>query len=685
MPAHTITVSPAFRKLAVKVVCTIVLFIITYLTLFTASVGLTILCGWLALIILSASVSGWAIALSLGLMLMGGMITYFLLKFIFARHTADRTGLTEITREQEPGLFAMVQEIVGEVKTDFPKKIYLSADVNAAVFYDSSFWSMIFPARKNLQIGIGLVNSTTQLELKAILAHEFGHFSQRSMKLGSFVYNVNQVIFNMLYDNETYNENVSEVADMHWFFKLFTNIAGALLEGVQWILRKNYNLINLTYMGLSREMEFHADQVAATVTGSAPLISSMLRMDMASDALNRVRDVYNSRYQESLNPANIYTQQRWMMAYISRSSSLQLRDGLPVVTEAHFERYSKSKLVIKNQWASHPATEDRIAALHKLFIQKTQEDIRPANLLFQDIIAWQEYFTKSLFAGITYPGKVVIEADAVFERNYEKRYPLFVYPALFNGYFDRWHLTPGLSGMSSGTSRPAILFSDAMSAMAASLQILEGDKAVLHELTVVEHCIKTFDYDGVKYNMDNIYSLTERLDGIIADHRRRLEENDGKAIALFRSLAVSRGEGNEWEAKYAFYSTAQQQHEALLGAFNALVQSIWFMREPHAFAQIQLRLPDIAHPERQFRKQLGSMLTEEVWRVAMRPEQQGTFIRYLANDHVYFTEKGYDKYAISLLFNTLEYFPAVLAAGRDGAKLRLLEACADIVAQPARV
>jgi hypothetical protein len=67
----------------------------------------------------------------------------------------------------------------------------LFGDVNASVFYDSSFWSIIFPIRKNLQIRLGLVNKIIEQELKAILAHEFGCFSQRSTKVGSFVYDVN--------------------------------------------------------------------------------------------------------------------------------------------------------------------------------------------------------------------------------------------------------------------------------------------------------------------------------------------------------------------------------------------------------------------------------------------------------------------------------------------------------------
>ena len=37
---------------------------------------------------------------------------------------------------------------------------------------------MFLPVKKNLTMGLGLINSTTVSELKSILAHEFGHFSK---------------------------------------------------------------------------------------------------------------------------------------------------------------------------------------------------------------------------------------------------------------------------------------------------------------------------------------------------------------------------------------------------------------------------------------------------------------------------------------------------------------------------
>jgi len=61
------------------------------------------------------------------------------------------------------------------------------------VFYDLSIKNLIFPSRKNLEIGLGLVNILNLSELKAVLAHEFGHFAQRSMAVGNWVYIAQQI------------------------------------------------------------------------------------------------------------------------------------------------------------------------------------------------------------------------------------------------------------------------------------------------------------------------------------------------------------------------------------------------------------------------------------------------------------------------------------------------------------
>ena len=205
----SVEVSQGFKRQARRAILSIIFFIIVYIILLALAIGLTAYSFYLGILLISVYTHLISIALGVGLMSMGVLLLFFMLKFLFKRHKVDRSHLKEIKRAEEPELFAMIDDIVAKVGTRFPKKVYLSGDINASVFYDSSFWSMFLPIEKNLMVGIGLTNVVTVEELRAILSHEFGHFSQKSMKVGSSVYNVNQVIFNMLFDNESFEKLAS--------------------------------------------------------------------------------------------------------------------------------------------------------------------------------------------------------------------------------------------------------------------------------------------------------------------------------------------------------------------------------------------------------------------------------------------------------------------------------------------
>ena len=95
--------------------------------------------------------------------------------------------------------------------------------------------------------------------------------------MGSYVYNVNQVIHNMLYENDGYNNIVSRWAEASGYFALFAILAIKIVRAIQWILQKLYGLVNKSYMALSREMEFQAD-----VWPGSPVTSRCSRLYCAS-------------------------------------------------------------------------------------------------------------------------------------------------------------------------------------------------------------------------------------------------------------------------------------------------------------------------------------------------------------------------------------------------------------------
>jgi Zn-dependent protease with chaperone function len=197
-----------YKREAFKAVLSILLFIIVYFALFVLSIGLVALCVYLGVMLMLVKIHWLTILLGLGLIGCSVMVLVFQVKFLFASSKTDESDSIEITESDHPKLFQSIRSLSERIGTPMPKKVFLSPDVNAAVFYNSSFWSMFLPVRKNLKIGMGLVNAVNVSQLEAVIAHEFGHFSQRSMKIGSWSYQVNRIIFDMLYNNNGFAEKL---------------------------------------------------------------------------------------------------------------------------------------------------------------------------------------------------------------------------------------------------------------------------------------------------------------------------------------------------------------------------------------------------------------------------------------------------------------------------------------------
>lgn len=131
-----------------------------------------------------------------------GVLCLYLIKGFFKRRESDPSMMIEIQRKDQPRLFSFIDQICEDTGAPEPHKIFLTPEVNAAVFYHESLLSLVRKTPKNLLIGLGLVNRLNLSEFKAVLAHEFGHFSQNSMKLGTYVYTANRVVGDLVYGRD---------------------------------------------------------------------------------------------------------------------------------------------------------------------------------------------------------------------------------------------------------------------------------------------------------------------------------------------------------------------------------------------------------------------------------------------------------------------------------------------------
>lgn len=659
-----IQVSGNFKKMTSRAIFSIVMFVLVYIILLSLSIGLTILCVMAGFGLIIVKPMLITIGLGLGLASLGFFILIFLFKFLFKQHKTDRSHLTEITKNQEPELYKFIEEIVNEVETDFPKKIYLSSDVNASVFYDSSFWSMFFPIKKNLQIGLGLVNTISEQEFKAILAHEFGHFSQRSMKVGSYVYNVNQVIFNMLYDNESFDNMIQKWANISSYFSIFVVIAVKIIRVIQSILRKMYGFINISYMALSREMEFHADEVAANVAGYIPLKESLLRMDLADHSYNSVLNFYNNKIADNVKSKNIFKEQQFVINFLAKESELPFKNNLPLVSVSDLNKYNKSKLNIKDQWASHPSAEERIEALEKLNIIKEMNSDKLAISLFYNSESIEEKLTEKIFSNVTYQGKTSDLEMNKFENEYTESFNKISFHKKYNGYYDAKN--PNRFNVENNrnigqSERIDTLFNKEKVDMVYEYISLLNDKNIISSISNKEYSVKTFDYDGQKYYSKDAKNLIVKIEKEIETIKNKITENDANIYTYFFNQAKLQGKENELKNNYINYFKVDEEYDKKFELYTTLVNSTIFISEITPFEQIESNLKNISKLENDLKVEINTLLTNKDLETELTKQIKENFEKYLSKEWIYFTNENYNNDNLQVLFASINDFKYLIS------------------------
>lgn len=673
-----IQVSEDFKKKSKSAVFAITIFIIVYLLMFLLTVILAIGCITGGIWLIAIKPMFLTLMLGVGLAGTGVFVFFFIIKFLFKKHINDRSYLTEIKRSDEPELFKMIDEIVKEAETDFPKKVYLSYDVNASVFYDSSFWSMFYPIKKNLTIGLGLINTSTKQELKAVLSHEFGHFSQRSMKVGSYVYNVNKIIFNLVNDDESYRNSIKKWAGMSGYFSIFAALALFIAHKIQWILVKMYSFVNIRHMALSREMEFHADEVAANLAGSLSLEESLLRMELANNSYQNVINFYESRISKNQASRNIYKEQFFVMNFLAKHSELESKYDLPHVKLSESGLFNKSKLNIENQWASHPSNKDRIARLRKLNIVKDAKN-EPAKNLFKDFEKTEIKLTAKLFSNVKYQnGKTDLDFET-FMSEFKAQYNRDSFDKIFNSYYD--NKNPDFSVQENKVEKHLSfdqLFSKEKVELVYILNALESDKKTIQAIISKEIILKTFDYDGKKYTTGEAGKLIPQIDHSISEIKSQIHQNDSDIYTYFLKSAIAVNRKYKFENIYQSFAAYDNEYEDRFKLYTELANATLFITTRTPFEQINKNFKSLKPIEEKLKSEIVPYLNNTQLTADLAEQTIKDLRYYIEKDLLYFNNDQYIDTNLQLLMTTINTLPYFLQRKYFLMKKELLSAMKDI-------
>lgn len=566
--------TPSFKKNVSAVFTSILIFVVSYLLLVSLSGVVLLLCVMGAVGIVGLKVHWITIALALGILAFGVMFFLFLIKFIFMVKRDENELRYEITQQEHPKLFDFIHRITDEVKAPKPKKIFLIPDVNASVFYNSSFWSMFFPIRKNLQIGLGLVNSVNISEFKAIMAHEFGHFSQRSMKLGSYVYTVNQIIYNLVYTRDRWDralDSWANTGESGWgfatIFALFSMLTRFLVNIVRSVLDKLYKFINKRYMGLSREMEYNADLMAVSAAGNEASISALRRVDVGAMAYNRTLNYLNSALGENKLTENIYSLQRSFIEKICHENSLEVRHGLPIVNDEFLNNFvPTSRVVYRNQWASHPDQDEREANIKTVNLSAQVSTDSPW-LLFDNTEALQKKMTSRLYVDVVEKEKSYsVLSDEEVLQDVDEHNAQYQLPEKYgNFYSNRTLFEINTDTVIKEYNDKEIAFEEIYNEE-NTRKINQyfnniNDLATLEQIRDGHIETESFDFDGEKYEQGLAGNIAQKLSKEIETQKQWFEGVEKKAFAYNYKLAQKENKEAELLKKYDDYKNLSRERD----------------------------------------------------------------------------------------------------------------------------
>ncbi len=148
-----------------------------------------------------------------------------------------------------PRLFAQLTEVASAVGQPMPAEVYLIPQVNAWVAQRGGL--MGFGSRRVMGLGLPLLQILKTASLRAVLAHEFGHYHGGDTRLGPWVYKTRAAI-GRAFQNLSSQRSIL-VYPFLWYGKLFMRVT----------------------LAISRRQEFAADELASRKVGAQALMDGL--------------------------------------------------------------------------------------------------------------------------------------------------------------------------------------------------------------------------------------------------------------------------------------------------------------------------------------------------------------------------------------------------------------------------
>jgi Zn-dependent protease with chaperone function len=251
-----------------------------------------------------------------------------------------------LAEDKHPRLFRELKSIAEAVGQKMPADVFLVPDLNAWVMQRGG--RLNWGGRRVMGLGLPLLSLLSVSELRAVLAHEFGHFHGGDTKLGPVIYQTRSAIARTV-QGLARNRSILQIP-----FSLYGKM-----------------YLRVTH-GISRQQEYAADELAARVAGSRPL----------AEGLEKIH---------KFAPAHaVYWQNEYMPVMGSGYHAPMLEGFSKFLADPKVEELSQKAIkeqeaaAANNPYITHPPLGERLDALRELPASASGADTSPAISLIGD-------------------------------------------------------------------------------------------------------------------------------------------------------------------------------------------------------------------------------------------------------------------------------------------------------------
>jgi Zn-dependent protease with chaperone function len=265
-----------------------------------------------------------------------------------------------LSAAKHPDLFRLLEEVARATGQQMPAEVYLVGDVNAWVMQRGGI--MGFGSRRVMGLGLPLLQTVTVSQLRAILAHEFGHYHGGDTSLGPWIYKTRMALGRTI-------ENLAKSGGyLHkpflWYGNLFMRVTQAI----------------------SRAQELAADRLAATVAGARNAMDALI-------AVQRSGAAYDAYWQTEVIPVLSNGFRPPIAAGLTHFLGA---DSVSKSLQEHIDKELEAG--VSDEFDSHPPLRERLDAL-KLVDDGTVAEASPlASTLLRDLDALEQDFLLSIAA-----------------------------------------------------------------------------------------------------------------------------------------------------------------------------------------------------------------------------------------------------------------------------------------------